>query len=545
MSVVRKAGLVLALVLALLVPTAPAPAVPPPAAAPGPITLSVMSQNTFYGGDDFDLATSDWCPTANGCPAALHRLAHVIEVSGADVVGVQEPERNTGRLAKLLGWYADPRAHVISRFPILDPGDADGLYTFVMPTPGRVVAVANIHLPSTPYGPYQVRKGWSRADVLRLERDLRLKALAPVLRVLPKLAERGIPVFLTGDFNSPSHLDWTPAVAEARDDVPYAVAWPASKALADAGFGDSYRDAHPDPVADPGYTWSPGGPETRPHDFPDRIDWVLHAGPVTTVSSRLVGERGNPQVDLAFAKPYPTDHRGVVSEFRVRPSAVREIASPEQRRLTVGPRPLAVRFHSLGNVGEVVAFQRRPGAPLLSARSTRNSPDGVVRLSKAGLAPGRYDVVLVRGRPGAQPHSRVAVRPRRRADPAHGPVDVRRRRPDPRALDRSPRHPAGLDRADAVRRGVPGAGVVPRLPLHADPHRGLGRLQRGGLPGRGLGDLAAAAGAVHRAADGRRQLSRDREVAGLHGRPLTRVPWGRALDVSQPVVARLLGGPPR
>ncbi len=174
---VRKAGLVLALVLA---------------GAGGPRQpsrhgrrpsrdhqLSVMSQNTFYGGDDFDLATSDWCPTANGCPAALHRLAHVIEVSGADVVGVQEPERNTGRLAKLLGWYADPRAHVISRFPILDPGDADGLYTFVMPTPGRVVAVANIHLPSTPYGPYQVRKGWSRADVLRLERDLRLKALAP------------------------------------------------------------------------------------------------------------------------------------------------------------------------------------------------------------------------------------------------------------------------------------------------------------------------------------------------------------------------------
>jgi endonuclease/exonuclease/phosphatase family metal-dependent hydrolase len=395
MSVVRKAGLVVVLVLAMLTPAAPAPAVPP-TAAPVLVSLSVMSQNTFYGGDDFDLATSDWCPTANGCPAALHRLAHVIEVSGADVVGVQEPERNTGRLARLLGWYADPRAHVVSRFPILDPGDADGLYTFVMPIPGRVVAVANIHLPSTPYGPYQVRKGWSHAEVLRLERDLRLKALAPVLRVLPKLAERGIPVFLTGDFNSPSHLDWTPAVAVARDDVPYAVAWPASRALADAGFGDSYRDAHPDPVADPGYTWSPGGPETRPHDFPDRIDWVLHAGPVTTVSSRLVGERGNPQVDLAFAKPYPTDHRGVVSQFRVQPSPVREIASPEHRRVTVGPQRLAVRFHSRGDAGEVVAFQRRAGAPLLSARSTGNRPDGVVRLSKSGLAPGRYDVVLAR-----------------------------------------------------------------------------------------------------------------------------------------------------
>ena len=61
-------------------------------------------------------------------------------------------------------------------------------------------------------------------------------------------------MFLTGDFNSPSYLDWTPKVARARADVPYAVRWPASLALAQAGFRDSYRDAHPDPVADPGFT---------------------------------------------------------------------------------------------------------------------------------------------------------------------------------------------------------------------------------------------------------------------------------------------------
>ena len=79
--------------------------------------------------------------------------------------------------------------------------------------------------------------------------------------------------------------------------------WPASKALADAGFLDSYRDAHPDPVAGPRLHVVARRARDPPHDFFDRIDWVLHAGPPTTVSSRLVGERGNPQVDLAFAKP--------------------------------------------------------------------------------------------------------------------------------------------------------------------------------------------------------------------------------------------------
>ena len=60
-----------------------------------------------------------------------------------------------------------------------------------------------------------------------------------------------MPVFLTGDMNSPSYLDWT-AVAAVRPQVAYPLVWPVSKALADAGFRDSYRDAYPDPVARPG-----------------------------------------------------------------------------------------------------------------------------------------------------------------------------------------------------------------------------------------------------------------------------------------------------
>jgi hypothetical protein len=239
-----------------------------------------------------------------------------------------------------------------------------------------------------------VRKGWPRAKVLELERTLRVPALHRVLRELPALSKR-MPVFLTGDFNSPSHLDWTQAVADSRPEVPYAVAWPASKALAEAGFGDSYRDAHPDPMADPGYTWSPGGPETQDKDFFDRIDWVLHAGAATTVDSRLVGERGNPQVDLAVAKPFPTDHRGVVSTFEVTPGLAPAIVSPEQRRVVVGERPLRVRFHGTGAPDEAVGLVRRGGSSLVTAVSTDGRADAAVSLDKASLRPGRYDVVLV------------------------------------------------------------------------------------------------------------------------------------------------------
>ncbi len=359
------------------------------------VQVSVMTQNIFYGGDDYDLSTGDFCAVPNGCPRALHRLAHVIEKSGADVVGVQEAENNTRKLAHLLGWYGSPRAHVISRFPILDPPHSQGLFTYVEPVPGRVIAVANTHLPSTPYGPYRVQAGWSKKRVLALERRLRVRALAPLLRRLPRLADRGVPLFLTGDFNSPSYLDWTAAVAHKRPKVPYVVRWPASKALADAGFEDSYRDVHPDPVQDPGYTWSPGGPETRKHDFSDRIDWVLHDGPATTVSSRLVGERGNPQVDIAVTPPYPTDHRGVVSTFDLTPAPAPLNVTPHQRRVVLGHGPLRVRFHARGLPGEVIGL-RRVGRPhqltrQVNARGRRNA---VVQVRTSHLRPGHYRVVL-------------------------------------------------------------------------------------------------------------------------------------------------------
>ncbi|HEX3931685.1 MAG TPA: endonuclease/exonuclease/phosphatase family protein [Nocardioides sp.] len=362
--------------------------------APAGVRLSVMTQNIFYGGDDYDLATGGFCPVANGCPKALHRLAHVISISGADVVGVQEAERNTRRLARMLGWYASPRAHVISRFPILDPPHGRGVYTYVEPVPGRVVAVANTHLPSTPYGPYRVRHGWSRHRVLHLERTLRVPALKPVLRRLPRLAARGVPVFLTGDFNSPSYLDWTPAVAKARAMVPYAVRWPASKALADAGFHDSYREIHPDPIAYPGYTWSPGGPETKKHDFPDRIDWVLHAGPSTVIATKLVGERGDPQADITVHPPYPTDHRGVVSTFEVTPAPAPIMVSPGNRRVITGSRGLHVRFHAHGLPGEVVGLLRPGSHRLLRQANARGRQNGVVDLRTTGLRPGRYAVAL-------------------------------------------------------------------------------------------------------------------------------------------------------
>src|SRR5262245_12167336 len=203
--------------------------------APGSTaTLKVMTFNIFYGGDELNLQTRQFCKDPAGCPETLDQVAAAIRASGADVVGLQEPTMNTRTIAEKLGWNYNERTSYISRYPIIDPPGGNGLYVFVEPMPGRVVAVANVHLPSDPYGPYEARDGATQAEVLQLENDLRVPAVQTESHELPKLAAAGIPVFLTGDFNSPSHLDWTPAVDAVRADVPYPVVWPASKALADA-----------------------------------------------------------------------------------------------------------------------------------------------------------------------------------------------------------------------------------------------------------------------------------------------------------------------
>jgi endonuclease/exonuclease/phosphatase family metal-dependent hydrolase len=381
----RLVALASALVLAILLL--------PSAAAASPATVKVMTLNIFYGGDEWNLETGQWCVDKAGCPETMQHVVSTIEAADPDIVGLQEGTANECVLAEMLDWYCEPRLQLISRFPLLDPPGANGVYILAEVTPGRFVAISNVHLPSDPYGPYWVRDGESRASVLDLERSTRLPAIQRQLNVLPDLAASGVPVFLTGDFNSPSHLDWTPAVDAVREQVRYPVVWPVSKALADAGFRDSYREVHPDPVEVPGFTWTPPGTlESVPDEVHDRIDWVLVQGAAETLGTKLVGEAGGPDVDIE-RDPYPTDHRGVVSTFRVEPADPAPFAAVGARRVFVG-EDLTVRFHGPGARVVLVRAGDGPSAALAS-RSTGGAADGALAFPTGGLEPAALDALLV------------------------------------------------------------------------------------------------------------------------------------------------------
>jgi endonuclease/exonuclease/phosphatase family metal-dependent hydrolase len=357
----------------------------PARAAAAPVDVRVMTFNVWLGGDVVDFGS----------------VIDAIRAARADIVGLQEPEGNTRKIAAALGWpYWSDRLHIVSRYPLIDPPAAHGQYVLAQVAPGQVFALANVHLTSDPYGPYEVRDGKSLKQVLAVERSTRLPEIRAELRALRPA--RGVPTFITGDFNTPSHLDWTAAADAVREDIRYPVPWPVTAALSRAGFVDTYRAIHPDPVATPGITWTFGYPFPRiaKDEVVDRID-MIHASPgVQVLDSGIVGPPGTRDATFTV-DPYPSDHRGVVSTVRFTPVAPGPFASVLHKRVVRGA-PFGVRYAAPHGEGidrlAIVHAGGKPRAALLELPPQEASVYGSVTFGSGGLHPGRYDALLVSGR---------------------------------------------------------------------------------------------------------------------------------------------------
>ncbi len=420
----RRRATALAAVLALataalVVPMAgraQAPAVPTP--APTPVEVRVMTFNIWLGGDVVDFA----------------KVVDAITAARADIVGLQEAEGNTQRIAEALHWpYWSDRLHVVSRFPLIDPPEAHGEYVFAQVRPGQVFALANEHLTSDPYGPYLVRSGQSLAQVLANERATRVPEINAAIAAIQPALRRGVPTFMTGDFNTPSALDWTPAADAVRADVHYPVPWPVTRAVARAGFTDTYRAVHPDPVATPGITWTFGYPFPRraANEVIDRIDFVQASRGVQVVDSGIVGPSGTPDVTYPV-DPYPSDHRAVVSDVRFTPGVPAPFASVLDRRVERGD-PIPVRYAAPRGEGidtlRIVRAGGRARDALMILPPQEASFFGAVRFGSGDLRAGRYDALLVTRGDRVLSRSTFWVVPPNASATVRGPGRVRAGRP--------------------------------------------------------------------------------------------------------------------
>lgn len=284
-------------------------------------TVRVMTFNLWHGGE------------AGGQP--LEQSARAIEAARADVVGLQEthgrerggvrPDHGAG-LAALLGWhYLDQgsRTGILSRWPIARELPRNTGAIVRLPS-GRTLHVFNVHLPHAPYQPYQLlRIPYEEAPFLETAEEAvdaarvaRGAALEATLHEVRTSLAGGEVVVLAGDFNEPSHRDWTPRAVSAGF-APLVVPYPSTRAVEEAGLRDAFRAVHPDEAARPGWTWTPTTDPGDPKDRHDRIDLVFVGGSRATVERcEIVGERAA-TADIVV-EPWPSDHRAVVATVIVR-----------------------------------------------------------------------------------------------------------------------------------------------------------------------------------------------------------------------------------
>lgn len=247
---------------------------------------------------------------------------------------------------------------LLSRYPLLDSltiypekDDRGSIYKAVTRLGDQEIALYTAHLDYRNCAYYDVRgydgNTWVKQapvtdldSVLYLNRlSVRDDAIVDFIRAAEKDKAAGRIVLLGGDFNEPSHLDWTEATKNIRDHYGLVVPWDVSILLERAGYKDSYREIHPDPVAFPGLTcpadcpdialeklvWSPEA------DDRDRIDFIMYA-PFPGLSLRdvtLVGPQGDILRGQRFTETtedpileplgiWPTDHKAVLATFSLK-----------------------------------------------------------------------------------------------------------------------------------------------------------------------------------------------------------------------------------
>lgn len=290
------------------------------------ITLRVMTFNIWIGG------------AAGKQP--LKQTTEAIIKARADIVGMQETMHRSSDSSKIiadsLGWYhfaQGGNTSILSRYPIKE-NTPNRWGTAIELNEETQIYFFNVHFRPSPYQPYQLKKiPYGNAPFINTAEEAiewATKARGDQVdrmlsEVIPAVKTRS-PVFVTGDFNEPSFQDWTRAAAKQKI-VPLPVQYPATLKVTQAGLIDTFRKAHPDEIANRGYTWTNTTKPNDPKDFHDRIDFVFCAG-AKIIKSELVGEN-DANADIMLS-PWPSDHRAVVSTVIIQRPQKKDQIKPTQ-----------------------------------------------------------------------------------------------------------------------------------------------------------------------------------------------------------------------
>ena len=285
-----------------------------PAAPAAPRQLRVMTWNIWNGGRE------------DGVELGVERTAQIIAAAGADMVAMQETYGSGPLIADALGfhfYWRSSNLSILSRFPIASTHDVwDDPFRLGGVTlelgGGRSFRLFTLWIHYLPDFCSEVqRQGVKAAELVAAEEETRGPEIRSILRALEPFIEEAdsVPLVVAGDFNSPSHLDWTEATRERHCGL--ALAWPVSLAMQQAGFADAYRHSHPDPLRMPGRTWTPRSPQA----WQDRIDYIYYRGRLRCIGTEVVDEH---------AVCWPSDHAAVLAILEQRGDSSKDISCLER-----------------------------------------------------------------------------------------------------------------------------------------------------------------------------------------------------------------------
>lgn len=171
------------------------------------------------------------------------------------------------------------------------------------------------------------------ADNVISKRDDAMRAIIAAAN-LDRKADRL--VFIGGDYNEPSHLDWIEETKDMYNHQGLVIPWTVNTLLDEAGFIDSYRKQWTNPVTHPGFTF----PSANPHvnikkllwaadsDERERVDYIHYAphkqlelansviwGPKESIKEGKVIVEDTQDIFKIGKGIWPTDHKAVLSTF--------------------------------------------------------------------------------------------------------------------------------------------------------------------------------------------------------------------------------------
>jgi len=285
--------------------------------------FTVLVWNIWHGGNDESLPE-------DGRPHVID----IIRASEADVVLMIETYGSAPMIAEALDFdyhLISSNLCIFSRYPItrhfafeeaIAPFNFGGVEIQVEDSIPVLFFDTWLHyLPDTRLAPTDS----TGADMIAWEkRGSREEEIEAILGAIEPFIEKAdeMPIIMGGDFNSHSHLDWTPATRDTFFHGGAVVDWPISRAMTDVGFKDAFRQMYPDPLTHPGTTWlSVNVDGERQFVRKDRIDYLYYTGEklqLIQAESRVAPD-GQPFTFRGKQLMYPSDHGFVLATFEIQP----------------------------------------------------------------------------------------------------------------------------------------------------------------------------------------------------------------------------------